>query len=604
MPTKRKPATTTIGRLLLNEALPASHHVTQPLARHELNALMSDLARNDAPRYVQAISDIKRIGDAVATDEGVTVGLDDIEPEYAVRDPLLEPVLAQVKRTHDLQARIKLIEDLQPKIIEITKHHPGQAAMMVRSGARGSMPQVMRTVTSPVAVTDDRGRTVPWIISKSYAEGLKPIDAWIALGEARRNAVESNTSVSAPGEISKLLIGNMGDQLITVPDCGTTNGLAMLADDPQAPDRYLAKSSEGIPAGTLLTGQLASRLHSKTVVLRSPMTCEAPHGVCQRCYGLNNRGQNARIGDNVGMIAAHAMGEPLTQMALNAKHAARTTASRKVVLSGLSGLKQLTEIPQSFFNRAVLSEQPGTVTAVAAAPQGGHYVTVDQEQHYVPPILDVTVRRGDKIEAGDALSDGIPRPDDVVRHKGLGVGRQYLVDQLQGIYKRHGLDLDRRHLELLAKTDLNYVKIMDRDAEQLGLLRGDVIDYNRFRNLVAEHTKVMSVTDALGETLGNNVLHYTAGTRVTPAVALDLRRVGIKTVPIAPRIPLHEPLMKPISRAPLLRPDWLARLAHRNLKDSILEGAAFGETAELHGTHPVPALVMGESFGTGPPERY
>jgi DNA-directed RNA polymerase subunit beta' len=602
MPVKR--TTTTVGRLLLNEALPPSHQIDQPMARHELSAHLADLARQDPTRYVQAIADIKRIGDAVATDEGITIGLDDIEPDYATRDALLEPILTDVKRTRDPQARIRAIEDAQQKLLEATKRHPGQAAMMVRSGARGSLPQVMRTVTSPVAVTDDRGRTVPWIISKSYAEGLKPIDAWIALGEARRNAVEANISVSAPGEVSKLLIGNMSDQLITTPDCSTTNGIALLADDPQARDRYLAQAAGGFPANTLLDGQVASRLHGKTVIVRSPMTCEAAQGICQRCYGLNSRGQAPRLGDNVGMIAAHAMGEPLTQMALNAKHATRTTASRKAVLSGLAGFKQLTEIPQSFFNRAVLAEHPGTVTAVATAPQGGHYVTVDEEQHYVPPTLGVQVHRGDRVEAGDTLSDGIPRPDDIVHHKGLGAGRQYLVDQLQGIYRRHGLDLDRRHLELLAKTDLNYVRIMDRDAEQLGLLRGDIIDYNRFRRLIADQSQSLPIAESLGETLGNNVLHYTAGTRVTPAVIADLRQAGIKTVPTAPRIPLHEPLMKPISRTPLLRPDWLARLAHRNLKDSILEGAAFGETSELHGPHPIPPLVIGTTFGAGPPERY
>jgi DNA-directed RNA polymerase subunit beta' len=599
-----KPATTSVGRLLLNDALPPSHQIDQPMARHELSAHLADLARTDPSRYVQAIAEIKRIGDAVATDEGVTIGLDDIEPDYKTRDALLEPTLADVKRTQDPERRIRLIEDAQAKLLEATKRHPGQAAMMVRSGARGSMPQVMRTVTSPVAITDDRGRTVPWIISKSYAEGLKPIDAWIALGEARRNAVESNISVSAPGEVSKLLIGNMGDQLITMPDCGTTNGLALLAEDPQARDRYLAQPAGGLPAGTLVDGQIAGRLSGKTIVVRSPMTCEAPHGVCQKCYGLNTRGQAPRIGDNVGMIAAHALGEPLTQMALNAKHATRTTASRKAILSGLAGFKQLTEVPQSFFNRAVLADRPGLITGIAAAPQGGHYVDVDREQHYVPPNLGVQVQRGDRVEAGDVLSDGIPRPDDVVKYKGLGVGRQYLVDQLQGIYRRHGLDMDRRHLELLAKTDLNYVKVMDRDAEQLGLLRGDVVDYNQFRKLIADQSRPLPLADAIGETLADNMLHYTAGTRVTPAVAADLRRVGVKTVPVAPRIPLHEPLMKPISRTPLLRPDWLARLAHRNLKESLLEGAAFGETSELHGTHPIPPLVIGASFGAGPPERY
>lgn len=587
----------TVGQLLLNDVLPPSHQITGTVDKKQLNSLMVDLAKKDPQRYVQTIGQLKQVGDAVSTDMGITVGLDDIEPDYATRDRILEPVLAKVKQTRDKKKRVQLIQDAQQKLLEATKQHPGQMTPMAMSGARGKAAQLMRTVTSPVAVVNDKDEVIPWLISKSFAEGLKPADNWIAMAEARRNAVETYTSVAAPGEVNKVLVNNMSDQLITMPDCGTKNGLMMSATDPNAVDRYRADTGE------LITPQTARTMHGQ-IRVRSPMTCEAPDGVCQKCYGLDTRGKMPTLGHNVGMIAAHAMGEMLTQTALNAKHATRTAEKQKAVLHGLSGFKQLTEIPQSFFNKATLASIPGTVTSVSKAPQGGNYVEVDKESHYVPPNLRVLVRKGTRVEAGDALSDGIPKPDEVVQHKGLGAGRQYLVDALHGIYRRSGVDLDRRHLEILAKTDLNYVRMLDRDSADLGVMRGDVVDYNRFRAYVAKNAATVDLDQALGETLGNSVLHYTVGTRVTPAIAQELRRNGITKVPIAPRVPLHEPVMKPITRTPLLHPDFLAKLGHRNLKNVILEGAAFGEMSNIHGTHPVPAFVFGEEFGQGPQGRY
>lgn len=596
--------TTTLGRLLLNDALPSTHQIKQEVSKKDLNTLMSDLARKDPTRYVTTIAEMKRIGDAVATDTGITVGLDDIEPDYAVRDRVLEPYLAKVKQTADPQKKRALIEEAQRKMIELTKKHPGQMTTMALSGARGSVAQLMRSVTSPVAAEDDRNQTIPWIISKSYAEGLKSPDAWIAMAEARRNAVETYTAVAAPGEVSKLLVGNMSDQLITMPDCGTTNGVPMRADDTQVIDRYLAQSVKGFRANTLVTSQVASQLQQSQVIVRSPMTCEAPDGICQRCYGLSTKGQYPQIGANVGMLAAHAMGEPLTQMALNAKHATRTTDSNKAILSGLAGFKQLTEIPQSFFNKATLSNREGTVGTVKAAPQGGNYVWVDDNEHYVPPNLAVHVKPGQHVDAGDALSDGIPKPDEVVRFKGLGAGRKYLVDELQNIYQRNGLDIDKRHLELLAKTDLNYVKMTDQDSPEFGFMRGDIVDYNRFRLAAAKNAQTVAIKDSVGHSLGDTTLHYTAGTTITPTVAQDLTNSGFTKVPVVMNMPRHEPIMKPISRTPLLHPDWLAKMGHRNLKNTILEGAAFGEPSNIHGTHPIPAFVMGEEFGAGPKGRY
>lgn len=586
----------TVGQLLLNEVLPASHQITGPTSKKQLNTLMVDLARKDPHAYVRTVGALKKVGDAVTTDAGITVGLDDIEPDYKRRDAILEPALRRVKQLKDPNARIDLIQKTQQQMLEVTKQHPGQMTPMAMSGARGKPAQLMRSVTTPAAVVNDQEETIPWLISKSYAEGLKPADNWIAMGEARRNAVEAYTSVAAPGEMSKILVNNMSDQIITMPDCGTKNGLMMGADDPNIIDRFRADN------GDLITARNKPR--SGSVRVRSPMTCEAPDGVCQKCYGLDTKGASPRLGHNVGMIAAHAMGEPLTQMALSAKHATRTAEKQKNVLRGLSGFKQITEIPQSFFNKATLSSQRGTVTAVKRAPQGGHYVHIDEKQHYVPPNLEVIVDRGKRVNAGDALSDGIPKPDEVVKYKGLGEGRKYLADALHGIYQRTGIDIDKRHFEILAKTDLNYVRMLDRDDANLGVMKGDIVDYNRFRAQLAKKAKEVPVQEAIGQRLGNSVLHHTAGVQVTPAMARDFQQSGLTRVPVTPDAPTFEPVMKPISRTPLLHPDFLARLGHRNLKNVILEGAAFGEMADIHGTHPVPAFVFGEEFGLGPKGRY
>lgn len=585
---------TTLGLLLLNDVLPAEYQIKGSISKKQLQGMMTELARTDPQQYVKTISTLKRVGDAVATDVGITVGLDDIEPDRKVRDAILEPALARIKKTTNVAERIKIVEATQKLLLESTKKHPGQMTPMALSGARGNIAALMRTVTSPAAAQDEAGRTIPWLISKSYAEGLKPADAWTALTESRRNAIASFTSVAAPGEINKIIVNNMSDQMITIPDCGTKNGIVV--DAAHAIDHYTAET------GQLVTPQDTQKKTQFKV--RSPMTCEAPDGICQKCYGLNTKGNNPALGTNVGIIAAHAMGEPVTQMALSAKHGGSVAYGAKPTLSGLSGLKQITEIPQAFLNEATLSPARGTVSAIKKAPQGGYYVHVQDHQEYVPPNLRVTVHLGDKVQAGDVLSEGIPKPDKIIKYKGLGAGRKYLTEQLHGIYQREGVDLDRRHIELLAKTDLNYIRIMDRDSSALGVLRGDIVDYNQFRKHLASTAKTVPIAEARGKTLGNNVLHHVAGTRVTGDMLREFTRNNIQTVPIAARAILHEPVMKPISRTPLLHPDFLARLAHRNLKTTLLEGAAFGDQSNLHGTHPIPAFIFGEEFGEGPNNRY
>ena len=588
----------TLGQFLVNDILPEAHRTQEALGKANLGKKLTAMAKEDPRAYVEIVSRLKKLGDEVATLEGVSVGLDDIEPAYAERDSIMQPAMERIKHMKDPKEREKLILDVQSRILDHAKRHPGTMTRMALSGARGSIPQLIKTIASPVASVDAKGNVVPWLIGKSYAEGLTPADYWVAANEARLNTVKSSTSISEPGDIHKMVVNLLYPYVVTKDDCGTYNGISMLPSDPHTGGRYVAGTNELITTSVL--GRLRAAGHPVTV--RSPMTCEA-EGICKKCQGLDENGKPHEVGINVGVRAAQAMTEPLTQFALGAKHGARLLKGTSTKLDGLPGLRQLLEIPRSFFNKAALAEKSGTVTKVQAAPHGGHYVNVGTHEHYVGPTLRVLVHEGQKVDAGDILSEGVPKPDEVVAHKGLGVGRQYLVSALHDIYKGQGIDLDKRHLELLARADLGLVKITD-DGDHPDAIRGDIVSYPKFRAMLKGSLEARPLSAAAGQILGAEALHYTAGTHLTQAVLDDLKTHGVTQVHVSMGGPRADFIMKPLARNPLFNPDWLARMAHRYLGDSLMRGAHTGEVSDLHGLHPVPAYSAGAEFGQGEDGKY
>jgi DNA-directed RNA polymerase subunit beta' len=592
------------GRYLINQHMPKGFTINSGIGKKSLSQSMNQLARQDPGLYVNTISNLKRLGDTLATQEGLSVGLDDIEPEYSKRDAILRSAKQQFRSATTDTRRRAIVEAAHGKILDSTMKHRGSLTQQVKSGARGNPVQYMKTVGSPVYARDPKGKVAPWLIERSYSEGLSAADYYVAGNEAIMDTVKSQTSVSEPGELGRILINNMSDLIVTEDDCGTNNGIPMDPKNPDAVDRYLAKSVGPFRAGTLITSLNQPKLAkvSRRVLVRSPMMCEAGDGVCQKCQGLNENGNHQEIGTNVGIRAAQAMAEPLTQFALNAKHGVRTAQTDRLQVSGLEGVRQIIESPKQFINKATLSTLDGKVGRVEKAPQGGHFVNIGTKQHYVTPNLQVKVKPGQQVFAGDVLSEGIPKPDEVVKYKGLGAGRQYMVDTLKGIYQNQGKNLDQRHFELLAKGELNAVKILDDPGNNF--IPGDVVNYNTLRSTLGRNVKELPINKALGETLGKEYLHYSVGTRVTPEVARVLRKDKINSVMIAPRAPEVEFVMKPATRAPLLNPDWMARLAHRNLKTTLQQAAHFGDVANIHGTSPIPAYAFGVEFGQGAQGRY
>jgi len=594
----------TYGQYLINKELPSEYKIKSGLTKKNFKSRMNTFAHKQPERYVRTITALKNLGDSIATTEGLSLGLDDIAPEYSKRNKFMKPLERRFQHAATDTAREKIVIEAQNRLLSNVMDHKGSLTLQVKSGARGNPVQYANMSSGVGYARNTSGGVVPWLITRSYSEGLKPSDYWALTNQSMMDVIKTQTAVSEPGELSKKLIAGMSDALITEEDCGTRNGILIITKSSDALDRYIAKDIGKIKRNTLITPTNQSAI-AKTypkILLRSPMTCEAADGICQRCQGLDEHGNTQTFGINVGVRSAQAMSEPLTQFALNAKHGGRTLASDNYQVTGISGFRQIIETPKQFMHKAVLASEDGRVTQISKAPQGGNFIYIEDTKHYVTPELKLKRKVGDNVYRGDVLSDGIPKPDEVVKYKGLGAGRLYMVKTLKDLYSTQGKDIDQRHFEILAKSSMNHVRILNDPGN--AYIKGDVISYNNLRRDLSSQAIRKQTKQALGDTLGIAVNPYAAGTRITKEVQKQLISTGDLEIMVAPRAPEVEFIMKSATNVPKMHTDWLARMAHQGLKPTILQAAHMNETTDIHGTHPVPAYVLGGTFGEGSGGKY
>jgi DNA-directed RNA polymerase subunit beta' len=580
----------TLGQFLVKDALPTKY---QPQGNNftvkDVKTSLMALAKDDPTKYAVVAPSIKRIGDEFSTYEGLSVGLDDIEPEYKKRDPILKAARRQImSATTDTQIN-KILINTQAKIKAITKTHPGDMALTANAGAKGNINQLMKAVGSPVVIGDAKGKPTPYLIERGYSEGLSPAEAWIGAVEARANGITAATSVSGPGEMQKVMANMMSPLVVSGTDCGTHNGILLDPSTDSIEGRYLAGSNKYVDSS--MYRSLSSK--GKQVKVRSALTCEADGGICQKCAGRDNYGKNMDIGVNVGIRSSQALSEPLTQMTLSARHGVNLVAGSEndLKLSGLKGFKQLVEMPNSFMHKAPLAESGGKVESISKAPQGGFDIKIGGRDHYVPPKRGLKIKLNQKIEPGDVLSTGIPNPADVIRHKGIGEGRKYLAGALQTLYKDEGIRADPKHFEYLAKTQFDYVKADKRLGEYLP---GEVIPYNTAKKLLSDSHELVKPRDSVGMVLKEPILHHMPGTKITRSMLPDLSSAGKPKIKAANEDIKFSPVASSAVRTPLYNPNWMQRLGFRYQKSTLLQAAATGEKADIHSYNPVPGIVTGE----------
>ena len=281
----------------------------------------------------------------------------------------------------------------------------------------------------------------------------------------------------------------------------------------------------------------------------------------------------------------------------SAKHTAGMTKDKRSY-SGLEVIQQFTQSPEKFKDRGVVSEKDGRVEAVEEAPQGGSYVTVDGEKHYVPAGHEVEVKPGDVVEAGDQLAEGLVDAEDIVRLKGLGAGRKYYANRLNKILEDSGAKTDKRNTEILARAAIRHVRITSNDG--LGdYLPDDVVDYNALQaSYIPQNAATKKVDQSIGKYLAKPALHYTIGTRITPKVAQELQENDYTELDVSEDAPEFSPEMVRLRTSSHTNPDWLASMGTSYLSQQLNEASTRGDDTNVENNADYrPRLMYGKDFG-------
>jgi len=601
--------------MLVNEALPEKFRdYNRVMTKDEADAVLEAVAKDDPAQYREISYKLMGLGREASFLEGTTLKLSSLR-QTVDKKSALKHIDAQEKRiaadkTMSAEDKEKALEVVYGEVHSMLSDQTYQAALagenpfalQVKSKARGSTQQLAALMTTPGVYQDAKDRTIPVFIRKSYAEGLDPHEYWAATYGARKGIISTKFSTRDAGALGKQLGTAVATMVVTQSDCETPYGIPVPADDDDNIGTVLARQTNSFPAGTVINKEVMAELKKSkvdSVVVRSPMTCTLPEGLCKQCVGLREDGKFPEIGHHVGLNAASALAERIAQSQLNQKHTGGQQDEKgNVVYSGFDIVDNLARIPKTFPNRSALAEADGKVEKIEPAAQGGTNIFIDGTAHYVSPDLPVQVKVGDVVEAGDQLSGGIVNPADAVRYKGIGEGRRYFAERMTQAFRDTNYQVNRRNVEVLSRAMIDHVAV----DEQTGLgdyLPGDVISYNslarsfkpRKDSLMLENKK------AVGQYLEAPALHYTIGTRMTKKMAKQLDKFGVTSV-MANKQPVgFVPNMVSLAKVPQYGNDWMARLGSTYLQSRLLQDVQRGAESKAHSLHPIPSIAKGVEFG-------
>jgi len=624
------PRRTKAIQLLVNQALPPElRDPSRQLDEKDVNDLLVRVAKQYPDQYAQIAKNLSDAGRLASYRRGLTVRLRDLKPPLDTQpmyDQMDQEIALAKKSIRDpeqfRQAREAIWHTWSKRIdqegIRAGLQQGNNLARAVASGARGKSGHFKAMTMTPALFEDSAGRTVPMFVRRSYGQGLRPAEYLATSHGTRQAIVSTKVSTARGGHLGKLFTQVTAPLIVTTRDCGTDNGIDLDPDDPSLAGRVLARpyGPAGLDPGTPLDDDAMAELMrgisragakdkkpAPPVLVRSPLTCEAREGLCQQCAGLEPEGRFPKIGASVGITAGQALSEPVIQGALSVKHQGGA-ASGKRQFSGLDVIERFVNSPEHFPGAALAAPKDGTVQSTREAPQGGQYVTfADQEgqmeEMYVPPDQSLTVRVGDPVEAGEALTDGLLDPYGVVEKRGLGEGRRYWVERFGQILADSGAPPQKRNLEFVARAALDHVHVRD-DERMDGFLPGDVTSYERATQAleIPETAKQLSPREAVGQYLQRPALHLTVGTRLTPKQAERLEKAGYGNVWVDPTEPPFRPEMIRLAGAAGQTPDWIASQHTSYIKKNLTEHAVRGSDSNVEqNVHFAPRLAIGERYG-------
>ena len=486
----------------------------------------------------EVLDSIKAQGYKFSTRSGMTISIADMVVPEAKKEKIAETekkVLAIEKQyrrgliTNDERYRMVVAEwerttgEVAKALMDnLDEFNP--INIMATSGARGSANQIRQLAGMRGLMANTAGKTIEIPIKANFREGLSVLEYFISTRGARKGMADTALRTADSGYLTRRMVDVSQDVIIREPDCGTTEGVpataidsrgyAVFTLDPEDPkyDEYIHSFGENIhgrfPAKPVVDPKTGEVLFDTdhllmsgdakflaahgvaSVEVRSVLSCESRCGVCARCYGMNlATGKPVNSGEAVGVIAAQSIGEPGTQLTMRTFHSGGVAGDD--ITQGLPRVEELFEARKPK-KMAVLSEISGTLTIEEARKNMMALTVTNAEQgetrvYQVPVGAGIIVQNGDHIEQGQELTRGALSPHDVLRIRGVnddefgrpGV-RNYLVQEVQKVYRQQGVDINNKHIEVIVRQMMRKVRI--EDAGSTDLLSGSTVDVNELKD--------------------------------------------------------------------------------------------------------------------------
>jgi len=590
--------TTTVGRVIFNRVLPEEiRFVNWVLDKGSLKDLMADLYEICGETKTPVVADdIKDIGFTYATRSGYSLAVSDItiptQKQEIIDQSLQEAELVQ----RDFRRGLLTEQEQNERVIEIWQRTTNQvgeavkasmdpdgnlAAQAISGATKGGFGPISQLAGMRGLMADPSGRIIPLPIRSNFREGLTALEYFISTHGARKGLADTALRTADAGYLTRRLVDVAQDVIINDEDCGTLEGIWIRERDDIAGQSMSARLYSRVLAEKLVdpaTGEIVAErgdpldhslvrrivnLGVKDVKVRSPLTCELNHGICQHCYGLDlGRGKLVDIGAAVGIVAAQSIGEPGTQLTLRTFHTGGVAAGGDIT-TGLPRVEELFEARKMPKGEAVVSELMGTVSVMQSdrysdqrvvrveqsemvydeyeLPEGwtiavedgseviqgdvianlgdeattlaqnagrarvegskvivGHEVRQEAE-YAIPSTARLQVKDGDRVEAGQPLTEGSLNPHQILRIQGREACQTYLLSEVQKVYRSQGQNINDKHFEVIIRKMLSRVQVVRPGDSKflLGDLEDRLVLKNKNEDLLAEGKRVAKSMDVL-----------------------------------------------------------------------------------------------------------
>ena len=410
--------------------------------------------------------------------------------------------------------------------------------MMADSGARGSMSQIRQLAGMRGLIANTSGKTIEIPIRANYREGLNILEYFISSRGARKGLADTALRTADSGYLTRRLVDVSQDVIIREEDCGATDGLEVfdIKEGKESIEslherligRYLVEDFVDPETGAVLVSKdkmmddndadIIVGHGVERIKVRSILNCRARHGVCKKCYGANlANGQPVTVGEAVGIIAAQSICEPGTQLTMRTFHTGGV-ASAEDITQGLPRVEELFE-GRKPKHLAIISEIGGRVT-FEDIKKNRHVVVTDQESgesksYLIPFGSRIIVNEGDVIEKGTRITEGSVNPHDVLAISGTHAVQDYLIEEVQRVYRMQGVDINDKHIEVIVRQMMKKVKV--EDPGDTKLLPSSLVEKTEFEaeNQIVRERIAAGETDLREATCSPTLLGITKASLAT-----------------------------------------------------------------------------------------